>query len=230
MSRSRVNFVLDAISLLVMLALIETGVIMKYLLPPGSGHGPDGGPGLTLLGWNRHGWGGLHWWLAVGLAGLMLVHVALHWSWVCVVTGQIAGSRRTETHSSSPRAGVTGSGVAFLLAILVLMAGAILWASRNLEGEYVPHDEHVETSRGGGGASSASEPHGTGHTPGDRQVCGRLTLEEIARNTGVSSARILEELGLAPETPTNVKLGELAAEYDFAVPEVREIVNRARAR
>ena len=79
MKRNHVNFLLDVAALLVMLALLQTGFIMKYLLPPGSGHGPDGGPGMTILGWNRHGWGSLHWWLAVGLATLAIVHVALHW-------------------------------------------------------------------------------------------------------------------------------------------------------
>lgn len=81
MRRSTLNFVIDAVSLLVMLAMISTGLLIRYVLPPGS----RGGGGLSLWGWTRHDWGDLHFWLALALGGLLLLHVALHWTWVCAL-------------------------------------------------------------------------------------------------------------------------------------------------
>ena len=45
-----INFVIDLISLLVLLALAATGLLLKYVLPPGS----RGGRGLRLWGMDRH--------------------------------------------------------------------------------------------------------------------------------------------------------------------------------
>lgn len=89
MKRSSLNFVIDAVSFLVMLGLGFTAVIMKYILPPGSGglgrlsHSGAGRQGIKHL-WSmgRHDWGGVHFYLAVSLLVLMAVHIYLHWGWI----------------------------------------------------------------------------------------------------------------------------------------------------
>ncbi len=90
MKRSSLNFIIDLFSLLDLLALIFTGSVMKWVLPPGTGglgrrlHG-GGGRGAEIKAfWSlgRHDWGSVHFWLAVGFVTLMVVHIALHWAWV----------------------------------------------------------------------------------------------------------------------------------------------------
>ncbi len=78
MNRTRLNLILNVASLLLFLALIETGLIMRYVLPPGSG-GRSGGGAMTLWGWRRHDWGDVHFWLSAILVALVFAHVALHW-------------------------------------------------------------------------------------------------------------------------------------------------------
>jgi hypothetical protein len=90
MKRTTVNFILDSISLLNLLALGGTGAILKWVLPPGSGGGYGrgfrGGRGAgevrEWLGLGRHDWGSVHFGLAVLFVVLMLVHIILHWSWI----------------------------------------------------------------------------------------------------------------------------------------------------
>ncbi len=89
MKRNTENFVIDCISFVVLLALIVTGLIIKYVLPPGTGgqgrllHGGAGRQHLrTLFSMSRHQWGDIHFYLAVCFIVLMVVHVVLHWSWV----------------------------------------------------------------------------------------------------------------------------------------------------
>ena len=219
MNRNRINFWLDLVSLLVMLALLQTGFMMKFLLPPGSGHGPDGGPGLTILGWNRHGWGNLHWWLAVGLVGLMVAHVALHWRWVMRTATAFVARREAQDADSSRRGSLIPSGVLFLVLLVGLSGGALFWAQRSIRGECIPHDEHLETRASLETQTAESFPHG------DRRICSRLTLSEIERNTGVSASVMIERLGLPKNTPTDVKLGRLAEDHGFSVPQVRDIIN-----
>jgi len=90
MKRLWLNFSIDLISFLNLLCLIFTGLVMKFILPPGTGglgrHLHDGsGRGvrtkeLWLMG--RHEWGGIHFYLAFFFIVLMVIHVILHWGWI----------------------------------------------------------------------------------------------------------------------------------------------------
>jgi hypothetical protein len=71
------------------LALMATGAILRWVLPPGSGggHGFRGGRGpqtapKTFLDWGRHDWGDVHFWLAVVFAAIVLLHLILNWAWI----------------------------------------------------------------------------------------------------------------------------------------------------
>jgi len=104
MKKSTINLWLNIIAFINFLALAATGAIMRWVLPPGSGgrYGrgaglgrgwrggrgafdpadPEGEPIKTLLGWGRHDWGDLHFWLAVSLVAIIALHIVLHWSWI----------------------------------------------------------------------------------------------------------------------------------------------------
>ena len=89
MRRATVNFIVDLISFVNLLGLAFTGLIMKYVLPPGSGGYGRGfrggrGPGEIKYLWSmtRHEWGYIHFYLAVGFVTLMVVHIILHWDWI----------------------------------------------------------------------------------------------------------------------------------------------------
>jgi len=86
------NRVINALALIFFCFMISTGMILKYILPPGSGRaeGLFGGGGhrqrgaQLLLDMDRHEWGEIHFYLALGFLGLLLVHLILHWSWIRV--------------------------------------------------------------------------------------------------------------------------------------------------
>jgi len=89
MKRNTLNFIIDMAGFGVLLALTCTGVIMKYVLPPGTGglgRSATGGHGRgdikTLLAMTRHQWGSIHFVLAVVFVALIIVHLALHWKWI----------------------------------------------------------------------------------------------------------------------------------------------------
>jgi hypothetical protein len=117
MKKTAVNLWLNVLAFVNFLALAATGAIMRWVLPPGSGGGQGGGEGLargwrggrsaldlsspdgsrirSLLGWKRHDWGDLHFWLAVALVTIIILHLALHWSWVrCNILPRWLGGKR----------------------------------------------------------------------------------------------------------------------------------------
>lgn len=90
-TRYHVLFWTDFIALVNLAALAVTGLIIEYVLPPGSGGGwvERGGQGIgreetvrTLLGYTRHQWGYLHYILALVFLALMLLHILLHANWI----------------------------------------------------------------------------------------------------------------------------------------------------
>jgi len=72
------NFLVDVATAVALGAMVGTGILLKWVLPPGR----FGGRGLTWLGLDRHAWGDVHLWLAFGLLALIATHVVLHWRWV----------------------------------------------------------------------------------------------------------------------------------------------------
>lgn len=125
MNRNWLNFLIDGLTALVVLWLIYTGLLMYFILPPGSGH-----RGMTLLGLDRHGWGDVHFWTSVAVLALVLVHVALHWSWVCTMVNRML-HRGGRGPGSRLRRNLIG--VATILLLAGVMAGGLLLARAAIE-------------------------------------------------------------------------------------------------
>ena len=90
MRRADINFLVDAVAFVTFVLLAATGVLVRYVLPLGSGHFS------TLWGMDRHEWGQVHFWIAVALMASLGLHLFLHWRWiVTMVTGR---SRKGSGH------------------------------------------------------------------------------------------------------------------------------------
>jgi hypothetical protein len=112
-----VNFIVDLIAFLDLLVLAGTGVILKWVLPPGSGGGHSHGQGFrggrgpvevkTLLGLGRHDWGDIHFHVSLLFVLLMLIHLILHWNWIKTYLKSLlfASTRAPGPSSDEPQAG-----------------------------------------------------------------------------------------------------------------------------
>jgi hypothetical protein len=82
MNKGKLNFIIDATMFLCLMAMAGLGLLMKYIMPPGERlreiYGSN--PQLTWLGWDRHDWGDIHFYLAVAFLSLLVLHIILHWS------------------------------------------------------------------------------------------------------------------------------------------------------
>jgi hypothetical protein len=119
MRRAKLNFVIDAVGFAGFVFLMATGVLVRYVLPPGSGRH------TTLWGLDRHEWGSIHFWIAVTFLCVVALHLFYHWRWiVSVVRGR-------------PR---EGSGMRLALGALALVAVVAM--------ALVPFVASVETGAG----------------------------------------------------------------------------------
>ena len=127
MKRATLNLVIDFVSFAILASMIATGLLVRFVLPPGS----RGGRGLSLWNLDRHEWGDIHFWLAVSLIGILLVHLALHWSWVCQVARIALGAPRG-IHRSNIEMRRTVVGVSVVAGLAVLIAAFLFFASANV--------------------------------------------------------------------------------------------------
>lgn len=140
------NFIIDIASLVAMTLIAATGLLIRYTLPPGQGHG------RTVLGLTRHEWGGIHFWIAVLLLALLVIHLVLHWKWiVTMIRGKVA--------DTAPRRVRIGVAVAAILLLLLLSPFLLPVETRGVAGE--DHREQVESGPGVAEQSLASEKVGS---------------------------------------------------------------------
>ncbi|MBN1824925.1 MAG: DUF4405 domain-containing protein [Candidatus Eisenbacteria bacterium] len=107
------NFLVDAAALAALLLLLSTGILIRYVLPAGSGHF------LALWGMDRHEWGTVHFWIAVVFLALMAIHLVLHWSWIACMIRWRPAEGAAPTARREPRV-VAALLVLFLIALLAL--------------------------------------------------------------------------------------------------------------
>ncbi len=84
---------IDLLGGMILLGLSITGAIIRWHLPPGSGHAEGGHGPKLLLGMNRHGWGDIHFGLSTAFLIVMAIHLYQHRAWLrACLTNRPSGS------------------------------------------------------------------------------------------------------------------------------------------
>ena len=212
------NALVDTLAYVGFVALAVTGLVMRFQLPPGSGgeHGGRGGAGsgdraVSLLwGATRHDWGGLHYWIALGLFAVLAVHLALHWKWiVCMLRGK----------KSDESGGRFALGVAGLVGVIALGTLPFVTATES-------------TTRGALASGSASSDktavsaHPDAKSNAFADLRGSNTLAEAADAAGVTVAQIAAALNLPGDTPPDTRFSSFIHDRGLSMDEVRQTLAR----
>lgn len=186
LSRPRVNLYLDVVAFLALLGTVVTGLVLRLVLPPGSGRVEAGSPERpigTLWGFARHEWGALHYNASLVLLGVLALHLWLHRDWITSM-----GRRESQASGKSFARGLAAA------VALIVVALSPLWSepSRQTRSE-------VLAQRG----ESLS---------GD-EICYSedvaLTAFELERITGVPQGRFLAH----PRPLTSVQTRQIIEDY-----------------
>lgn len=192
MKRSKINFFVDISAFAGFVLLATTGVLMRYILPPG-----NQGRFKEIWGLNRHTWGNIHFWIAVGFFCVLAFHLVLHWPWI---RSTIAG-RSQAGHGFRVALGMVG-----LFGLLAIAIAPLLSTVK----------EPFKRSAG----CELCQIEGREHI----RVWGAMTLKDVENNTGVPAEYILQQLGISDEVNENERLGKLRKEYGFEIEDVRRII------
>lgn len=147
MSRSTLILLIDIAAFIGFVFLTTTGILLHYLLPPGSGRWSE------IWSLSRHDWGAIHFWVSVGFFSVLSLHLILHWR---VVFGLLKGHKPEQ---SGWRAVL---GLVALIAVLIL-AVAPLFGAKQVS------DDAVRIGQGGQGDTThvpKGPRQGTGYRGG----------------------------------------------------------------
>ena len=134
MKRNKLNYLIDLLSLLLFCGLVWTGSLIYFILPPGS----RSGGGLTLWGLDRHQFGDIHLGLAIALVVALLIHIALHWRWICHTT--LTFIRPTAADLSRRTSRIATVIVATLIVLTLLLT--LIWARAQVQNHGTDHRGH----------------------------------------------------------------------------------------
>ncbi len=209
------NFTVDIVSFAVLAFLITTGIVMKHILPPGTGGK------LSVWGFDRHQWGELHFWLAAVFFAFMTYHIWLHWKWiVAVVTGK-------RPFGAGPLAYSVFAVIVSLSAVAPVLS-PVEQVSGGYRGEF-RQEKPAETSEPPAVHDTDEIDGRRGKREGNKAIRGSMTLREVEAATGVPSYHIIRELNLLGTVTPDDSLGHLRKSYGFEMKDVRNIVEKYRA-
>jgi len=121
-SRTSVNFLLDLALLVAFLTLAWISVVLRFVFPAGTA-----AAGWTLWGRGFDDWSAVQFALLCTLALGVLLHLMLHWSWVCgVVASRFS---RWRGKSIRPDEGVQTLYGVGLLIVVVNVVGLLIAAA-----------------------------------------------------------------------------------------------------
>jgi len=82
--KTKINFAIDSLMLINMMAIAGIGFLIKFILIPGKERWLVYGTNVELywLGLDRHEWGTIHLWLGYILLFLLVLHMAFHVKWI----------------------------------------------------------------------------------------------------------------------------------------------------
>ncbi|QDU62990.1 hypothetical protein Pan216_38640 [Planctomycetes bacterium Pan216] len=125
MSKTTINFVLDILLAIVFLVVLWTAAVLEFLFPSGSR-----AIGWTLWGFDKPAWAALHFRILFAFGVMVLIHVMLHWSWVCGVAMKMIARATCRPMKQLESSHQTLIGVGVLVVLLHLLG--ILYLSAML--------------------------------------------------------------------------------------------------
>lgn len=118
-SMAVVNFWLDALLLALLTGYGWVLAVLRFVFPA-----PSSAAGWRLWGWNFDQWWDFQFDLVCAFAVGVLVHLMLHWNWVCsVVANQMLGTRRRPDDTAQ-----TIYGVGTLIVVLHVIGFGVIAA------------------------------------------------------------------------------------------------------
>jgi Domain of unknown function (DUF4405) len=232
--KSKLNFIIDAIMFVLMGALAGIGLLIKYILLPGSERWIKYGRNVDLSFWgiDRHQWANIHLIVAYILVGSLALHLILHWKMIVGLYRKIIANKALRW--------VCGLTFAFITLILIF---APFFINVEMDELKTGHERHQTIENAKTPLSDtiksvevvekkieAHEEHQGEdhllhhHVDSSIEIKGFMTLTEISEKYNVPCEFIKEKLNLPDNESNSSKLGQLKKAYGFKMSDIELII------
>jgi len=238
--KSKINWIIDVVMFIDMMAMGGIGLLLKYSLITGSERWDVYGANVDLYQWGleRHQWGFIHLILGYILLGLLLLHILLHWK-------QIKAMFRNFIHQKATRVIITLLFVPislvflfftfiFPLDVVPIKQGQSRQTLHRLEPARQESEEVREIQKVEARVKENipvqredSRPMHDDETHREKrsiEVFGSLTLSEVFRQYGVPADSLKQFLKIPFSASDRERLGRLRRRYNFQMSEIERYV------
>jgi len=231
--RSKINFIIDVLMFIVMMAIGGIGLLIKFILVPGSKIWQIYGENLDLLLWglDRHQWGSIHLILGYILLGLLVLHIVFHWKQIGVMFKCIIAKKSFRIVLTIIF--IFLSLLFFLFAFIVEIDKVPLKRGegrRRLEHvhphEYERSSTTIEPKMSISPEIGQSEEKSKTHSESSFQVNGKMTLESIATIYKVPADSIKKILDIPLSISDYENLGRLRKRYGFHMSDIERYIEK----
>ena len=220
LDKAKLNFVIDALMFVCMIAIAGLAFLMKFTLIPGKERWAKYGRNveLSLLGMDRHEWGTIHLTIGFVLLGLLTLHVILHWKAIMGLFQKLVGNQNAR-RIILPTFVLTSL---LLLIVPFAVKPDIQEMGKGLSGQ-------LELSNIGCGGCPEIIVHDTGHkTDGSMEIRGFMTLVEVSEKHNVPIHCLKTHVGIPASVPDTEKLGRIKETCNFTMSDVAEVIAEYR--
>ena len=221
LDKSRINFLVDALMFVCMMAIAGLAFLMKFILIPGKERLAKYGRSVDLLlfGMDRHTWGTIHLALGFVLIGLLALHIILHWNAIVGLFQRLVANQKARQIIAP----------AFVLASVILLI-APLAVKPEIQEIGKGRSAHLEGSNSSCGGCPENVAHETDHkTDGLMEIRGFMTLAEVSEKHNVPIHCLKTHLGIPASAPDTEKLGTLKETCNFRMSDVEKVIALYRA-
>ncbi|MBN2610656.1 MAG: DUF4405 domain-containing protein [Bacteroidales bacterium] len=242
--KSRLNLTIDAILLILLMAITALGFLIKYSLIPGYKRNLlySSNDELYFLGLTRHGWGDIHLVLGIVFVFFILLHIILHWKIITAIFKKMVTRKKAR-----------GVIIIFILAIIMIFAVGPFFVKPEvvaLERQHA-HKRGIEVPSPAQEvilkdtvAQKAKEVHRElkegriaqnrqlpekAHAHSEIEIFGYMTLNEAAIKYSVRAEELANALNI-PLSSSTEKIGRLKKRYGFEMEILKEIIIQVQQR
>ncbi len=250
---SKINLMIDAIMLIVLMIIAGLGFLIKYVLLPGYKVNEVYGGNVELFfgGLDRHQWGAIHLYVSLFFLFLVLLHIILHWKMIICIFRNMFSGRKTRLVLAL---GVPLVSLFFIFGPLFIKPEVTDFERRNLRNRVFAgnvksgfHSSDIKASasvnQGSALVDEAEQetmvshdshdemqeiPHnGKGMAHHDQydslNINGSMTLSEVATRFNIRVEELAEVIKV-PVEYAEERLGRLRKLYGFGLNELRAYV------
>jgi len=253
MKKADMKYLVDSLLFISMVGIILIGLLLAFFLAEGPVQDESR---KVFLGLHRHQWSAVHLYLSLAFSGLIIIHLVLAWDWIKARARSIFKGGWRAALAGTAAAGLLILGIFWAalpknapefsgfgvrsgelherLAQDREGRGALASAVEPRPAETTARRQ-VAPARGNRAGTTAEHREATedhpvrgrlDETSSGILVTGRMTLQDLERQTGVAADRIISGLGLPARTSRREALGRLRRTHGFTMLELREVLEK----